>query len=90
MSMIIRENREKEGGIHMMHEHKDPAPHTPHPSPKKKRIEYEEQDLPLMAEIFGDEGSAGANLVVLEKAPYEQQMLCYQLYDLVRVLKEVC
>lgn len=92
-NIIGMDMKEAEAKRPLVHGPHGPA-HGPahgHPLPPHHRtIVYEEQDMPLMVEIFGDEDSAAASLQDIASAPFEQQMIGYQLFDLIRVLKEVC
>ena len=81
------ENIEKEGGLHMIHEHRGPVHHIP-PHERKAivRLEYDEQDWSLMKDIFGDEDTAAAVATIIREAPPEIQILAVQL---INVIKEV-
>lgn len=87
MRIIPKENKEKEGGFHMMHEHREPVRHIPpHERKAMVHVEYDEQDWSLLSEIFGDEDTAVAAAAIIREAPPEIQILAVQL---VNIIKEV-
>ena len=87
MKILANGSREKEGGHHMMHEHREPAHHIPpHERKAMVRVEYDEQDWSLMRDIFGDEDTAAAAAAIIREAPPEIQILAVQL---INVIKEV-
>lgn len=87
MKILANGSREKEGGLHMMHEHRGSAHHIPpHKRKAMVRVEYDEQDWSLMRDIFGDEDTAAAAAAIIREAPPEIQILAVQL---INVIKEV-
>ena len=87
MKILANGSREKEGGLHMMHEHRGPSHHIPpHERKAMVRVEYDEQDWSLMRDIFGDEDTAAAAAAIIREAPPEIQILAVQL---INVIKEV-
>ncbi len=87
MKIFANGNREKEkeGGLHMMHEHKGPAHHIPpHERKAMVRVEYDEQDWSLMKDIFGDEDTAAAAAAIIREAPPEIQILAVQLINFIK------
>lgn len=87
MRILDNGSREKDGGLHMMHEHRGPAHHIPpHERKAMVRIEYDEQDWSLLRDIFGDEDTASAATAIIREAPPEIQILVVQL---INVIKEV-
>ena len=87
MKILANGSREKEGGLHMMHDHSGPAKHIPpHERKAMVRVEYDEKDWSLMKDIFGDEDTAAAAAAIIREAPPEIQILAVQL---INVIKEV-
>lgn len=89
MKMLINGNRkkEKEGRLHMTHEHREPAHHIPpHERKAMVHIEYDEEDWSLMRDIFWDEDTAAAAVAIIREAPPEIQILAVQL---INIIKEV-
>ena len=80
-------NNEKEGELHMMHEHNGHArPIPPHERKAMIHIDYDEQDWCLLKDVFGDEDTAAAAAVIIREAPQEIQILAFQL---INAIKEV-
>ena len=73
-----------EGGIPMMHEHRNPGGHMP-PHERKAliHIEFGETDWALLKKIFGDEDTALAAAEIIREAPPEIQILAIQLINLI-------
>ena len=76
--------RTMEGGIHMIHEHRDPGRHIPpHERKALMHIEFDEADWALLKEVFGDEDTALAAVEIIKGAPPEIQILAIQLMNII-------
>ncbi len=61
-----------------------PAPHMPpHLRQQMIRIEFEEKDLAVFQEAFGDEDTAMAAMDILYEAPPEIQVLAIQILHMI-------
>ena len=68
----------------MIREHRDQQrPMPPHERKALLRIEFDEGDLKLLQEVFGDEDTAGAAMEIIKEAPPEIQILAVQLMNLI-------
>lgn len=78
--------REIEGEFPMMHEHKLPLGHPipPHERKAMLQIEFDNNDWPLLKEVFGDEDTAAAAVEIIKGAPPEIQILAVQLIQLIK------
>lgn len=79
-----RNERTMEGGIHMIHEHRDPGRHIPpHERNAFMHIEFDETDWALLKEVFGDEDTALAAVEIIRESPPEIQILAIQLMNII-------
>lgn len=68
----------------MISMHRDQQrPMPPHERKALLRIEFDESDLKLLQEVFGDEDTAGAAMEIINEAPPEIQILAIQLINLI-------
>lgn len=79
-----------EGGIDMIHEHKrgdrPVPPQRPLPPHERKaliHVEFDEKNLALLKRVFEDEDTAEAAAEIIQEAPPEIQILAIQLINLI-------
>lgn len=71
-----------EGGCHVMHEHRAPGRHLlPHEKKALMHIDFNDEDMNLLCEIYGNEDEAYAAAEVIKQAPPEIQILAIQIMD---------
>ena len=80
-----------EGGHRMVHGHRGSAGPAGHIPPHERRgmvhIEYDEEDLEVLTEVFGDGDTAAAAAEVILGAPPEIQVLAFQAVDLIKEVR---
>lgn len=82
--MNKKKERDLEGGIHMLHEHRNPGGHIlPHERKALINIEFDEADWTLLKEVFGDEDTTTAAAEIIREAPPEIQILAIQLMNVI-------
>lgn len=79
-----KNERTLEGGIHMIHEHRDHGRHIPpHERKALMHIEFDDTDWALLKEVFGDEDTSLAAAEIIREAPPEIQILAIQLINII-------
>lgn len=77
--------KQMEGGLHMLHGHRDPeTPKPPHERRSLLHVEFDDSDLALLVEVYGDEDTAFANKQVILAAPPEIQICIMQLMNMIK------
>lgn len=93
----IQKEKGMEGGIDMMHEHREARtpipshehrelvrPIPPHERKAFMRVELDDMDMALLRMIFGDADTAEAAAEIIREAPPEIQILAIQLINIIK------
>ena len=66
------------------HEHKGPAKHIPpHERAKLLPVKYDDDDIELLTDVFGDADTAEAAAMIIQMAPPEIRILAIQLINII-------
>lgn len=86
MNAIVNATKDNDmkGANTMMKERREPRHHIPpHERKSMISIEFDEKDWKHMIEVFGDEDTASAAVVIIKDAPPEIQVLAVQLMNMI-------
>ena len=80
--------KDKVAGVRMEHSRRGPGGPAVHVPPHERkamvRIEYDEEDMALLADAFGDEDTAAAAAEIILGAPPEIQILAIQIINIIK------
>ena len=86
MTIFVNNTEEKteEMTWHMSNEHKGPEKHIPpHERAKLLPVKYDDTDIDLLADVFGDTDTAEAVAMIIQMAPPEIRILAIQLINII-------